>query len=262
MLSLNGVWFSYEKQWVLQDITLELGKGLHALVGRNGSGKTTLLRVVAGLLTPQRGGVVVCGERIAVLPRRRIASLVALLPQEQNPSLCYRVLEMVLMGGARRHGFFGSPSAVEYERARAVLESLGITELAEKSWNAVSGGQRRLVLLARALFQDAKVLLLDEPTSHLDTPNRLILMRLLRRIVEEHELCVLFSTHDPNETLLWADTAILLDGGRLHAYGSPDDVLSPKMLSDLWKVPVRTVDVGGRFLIVAGMEDVGCASVR
>ena len=177
-LEVSGITFSYGNRKVLSDISLKAEDGeIIAILGRNGSGKTTLMRAMLGFLRPESGTITIDGQDILMMDSRTRAKAIAYIPQQTEAVYSYTVLEAVMMGSAPTLSLFSRPGRKEEERALSVLEMLGIGSLARRYVNQISGGERQLVMIARAIAQDARILLLDEPTSSLDYSNQLLVMQ-------------------------------------------------------------------------------------
>lgn len=230
-VEIAGLTAGYGSRTVLHDVGVKIAEGrICALIGHNGSGKTTLMRCINGLLKPAQGRIAVSGRDISRLRRDEIARLISLVPQGGHSPFQFSSLEMVLMGGAVRVKPWASPCAAERRRALEVCREVGTAELADTSFNNLSGGQKQLVMLARALYQDAPVMLLDEPNSHLDFSNQHRTMGLMRRFVKERGVTALISLHDPNLALYYADDVVMLRQGRVVAMGEAGALLDDSHL--------------------------------
>lgn len=225
----------YGSRKVLTDVNFELERGkLCALLGRNGCGKTTLIRCINAIIKPQKGSVYLDGKNTAYLSRPEIAQLVSLVPQSSSLAFDYTCLEVVLMGEVSRLSVWASPGAAAEEEARQVLAGLGISHLTDRPFNQLSGGEKQLVLVARALFQRAPYMLLDEPTSHLDFYNQHQIMSIVQRLVKEANFTVLVTLHDPNLALYYCDEVILIHEGQILDKGNITEVLNADSLSQVY----------------------------
>jgi iron complex transport system ATP-binding protein len=221
---------------LLRGVSLELAPGeIVALAGRNGAGKTTLFRVASGILRPDRGEVRVAGRPQAELSRRELARLLAVVPQDVGIAFPFRAGEVVLMGRTPHQGGLGFETREDLEHARAAMAAVGVEELASRSVLELSGGERQLVLVARALAQDPRVLLLDEPTSHLDLRHRTVVLERIRRFVADGRSALVVS-HDLNLAARSADRIALLAGGRLIRCGPPSAVLDRDALRETFDI--------------------------
>lgn len=244
MLEVHGLAFGFPGRIVGRDISFALGDGeVQCVLGPNGSGKTTLFRTLLGLLTPHAGAIRIEGRPLADMRRAEIARLIGYVPQAHVGYFAYSVREIVLMGRTAHLSAFAVPGARDREVALSALESLAIEHLAERPFAAVSEGERQLALVARALAQEPRMLVMDEPTASLDFGNQI---RVLERIraVAARGIAVLFSSHDPDHALLCAQRALLLAEGRALEIGAPRDVIRPDTLKRLYGVPVRMLSDG------------------
>jgi iron complex transport system ATP-binding protein len=254
MLAAENVDFGYRDRKILSDISFSVKKGeICGLLGPNGSGKTTILKCINRILHCQAGAIRIRGRDVAGLSREEIAELVAMVPQELNIVFSFSVLEIVLMAGNTRFGISGIARKSDYAHAFETLEELHIGHLAERRYNELSGGEKQMVLMARALFQKAGLLLLDEPTSHLDFKRQYIIMELIRRITREKNLTTIMSLHDPNIAGRYCDRLIMLSGGRICRQGLRDKVFHVESLESLYDMKIRMgqVDTGASYVFPA-----------
>jgi iron complex transport system ATP-binding protein len=221
------------------DVALATGEVL-ALLGPNGGGKTTLLKTLLGILAPKAGEVRLDGRSLAHLPARERARLVAYVPQTHVATFAFSVETVVLMGRTAHGSLFARPSATDRAVAAASLARFGIGHLAERPYTMISGGERQLALLARALAQEPQFVVLDEPTASLDFGNQGKVMREIRALAAAGH-GVLFTTHDPNHALRAADRAYLLRDGARIAEGDVRNVLTRLQLEALYQAPVETL---------------------
>ncbi|WP_041279277.1 ABC transporter ATP-binding protein [Desulfobacula toluolica] len=236
-LAVENISAGYGKTQVISNINLAVGPGrICALMGRNGSGKTTLLRCINGVISPFEGKVSIMGKDICRLSRDRIAGMISVVPQVSFSPFSFSCMDMVLMAGASRIKAWSAPSKKDREKAFSVMAEAGIDHMADSAFNSISGGERQLVMLARGLFQDTPVMLLDEPNSHLDFTNQHRIMALMQTLVKKRKTTVLITLHDPNLVYYYCDEVVLLHNGGVVASGETrttmtDDVLS-RVLGD------------------------------
>jgi iron complex transport system ATP-binding protein len=219
------------------DVALAQGEVL-ALLGPNGGGKTTLLKTLLGILRPQAGEVVIGSRSLAAISIRERARLIAYVPQLHTPTFAFTVETVVLMGRTAHGNLFSRPSVHDRAVAARVLERFGVAALAQRPYTMISGGERQLVLLARALAQEPQFVVLDEPTASLDFGNQGKVMREIRALAAAGH-GVLFTTHDPNHALRAADRAYLLRNGERIAEGAVGSVLTREQLEELYRAPVE-----------------------
>jgi iron complex transport system ATP-binding protein len=237
-LKARDLAIGYPRHLVGRDIALTLRPGeILCLLGPNGAGKTTLFRTLLGLQPPLGGAVLIDGVPIAGLRPAEIARRLAYVPQAHVTEFSFTVLDVVLMGRTARLKAFASPGAHDERIARDKLETLGIGELATHDYTRISGGQRQLALIARALAQEAPILVLDEPTASLDFGNQALVLARIRDLAT-HGFGIVLSTHDPDHALMVATrVAVIADGG-LRAIGPPAEVVTAEMLSAIYRTEV------------------------
>jgi len=242
MLRIEHLTVSYDGHRVLHDATLRVESGeVVALVGPNGAGKSTLLRAVSGVVQIQRGEVHINGSLLSMLSSMERARYLAVVPQARSLPPAFTVHETVMLGRTPHLGWLGRTGPRDRERVQYALEHTQMLPLAERYVGELSGGEQQRVLLARALAQDTPVLLLDEPTTHLDLQHRESLIRLIRELASKKHLAVLMVLHDLNLAGLYADRVALLVDGQLQAVGSPAEVLTEAQLSRVYQMPVRVI---------------------
>jgi len=219
--------FSYRKGTkIFENVNFEVDAGeILAILGPNGAGKTTMLRCITGMLKWEKGESLLDGESIRTMPARKLWSRMAYVPQAKSASAAYTVFETVLLGRSSRLNVFESPKKEDVEKAKEVLELLGIGALAEKKCTAISGGELQMVLIARALAAEPKVLILDEPESNLDFRNQLVVLDAMSALAQKGMTCV-FNTHYPAHALQRADKALLLSKGGEYVFGSTSSVVT------------------------------------
>ncbi|MCG2710621.1 MAG: ABC transporter ATP-binding protein [Thermodesulfovibrionales bacterium] len=252
MLEVKGLQFRHHhgEDDILKGIAFGANMGqITTILGPNGSGKTTVFKCIAGLWKPQRGEILFGNKNISNLPCEKRAKMLAIVPQEHEPSFAYSVLDAVLMGRVSHVGVFSSPSKYDYLKAEEAIETVGIAHLKEKAYTKISGGERQLVLIARALAQEAPILLLDEPTSHLDFRNQLLVLGKVRGIAREKELTVLMTLHDPNLAMLFSDKAVMINEGHIVSNGVPQSVITEDNLRKVYGINVSIINWNGARVI-------------
>ena len=244
MLEAKNLAFGFPGRTVGRDVSFLLAAGeAMCVLGPNGGGKTTLFRTLLGLLPAHGGEVIVEGEPLASLSRAEIARRVGYVPQGQAGYFAYTVLEVVLMGRTAHLSAFATPGERDRRIAANALESLGIGHLAARPVTQVSGGERQLALVARALAQEPRLLIMDEPTANLDFGNQVRVLQSVSSLAASG-ISILFATHDPDHAFLAAHRALLLAEGRVVAMGAPAEVIRSDTLERLYNVKVAVVPVG------------------
>lgn len=240
-IDVNDLAIGYGRRRVGSGISFSLSAGeVLCLLGPNGSGKSTLFKTVLGLLPLQGGHIQIDGEDLSAWSRGALARYVAYVPQAHTSSFAFSVLDVVLMGRGARIGLFASPGSHDADVAHECLERLGIVDLARRIYTELSGGERQLVLIARALAQEPQVLILDEPTSSLDFGNQI---RVLDHIhaLRDQGLAIFLCTHQPEHALKVADRVALFKAGRLHGIGQAQTIVTLGSLAWLYDLPPQAV---------------------
>lgn len=247
----------YNGAAVLEGVSFDLPSGSFVgVIGPNGSGKTTLLRAIARALPPKKGTVTLDGADIYSIPARDFARRVAVVPQETLVAFDFTVLEITLMGRSPRLGRFAVESPTDVQIAMDALRRTGTESLADRSINALSGGERQRVMVARALAQEPEVLLLDEPTSHLDINFQFEIMDLVKSLSRERGLTVLAVLHDLNLAGHYCEQLLLIGQGRIAASGPPEDVITADNVRKVYgaEVWVRSHPTTHRPYVIAGVR--------
>lgn len=231
--------FAYDGRPVLHKVSLDLAPGrLIGVIGPNGAGKSTLVRLLSGLLVPQSGQVILDGRPIGRWNRRELARRLAVVPQSPILPETFTAAEIVLLGRTPYVGLLASESAHDWEVARHAMEMTQTLPLAQRLIGTLSGGERQRVVVARALAQEAPILLLDEPTTHLDVNHQLGLIVLVRHLVHDYHLAALIILHDLNLASVYCDELVLLSGGEVVARGQPQEVLTQAQISRAYHADV------------------------
>jgi iron complex transport system ATP-binding protein len=242
-LEAKNLDFGYRGRRVGSDVSLALEAGeVLCLLGPNGSGKTTLFRTLLGLLPAQGGQVAIDGAELGSRARNEIARRVSYVPQAHAAFFPFTVREVVLMGRTAHLGVFASPSGKDRAVAQGALERMRLAPLADSVYTRISGGERQLTLIARALAQEASIVVMDEPTANLDFGNQVRVLEHIQSLARSG-IGVLLSTHDPDQAFLCATRVAMLHEGRLARYGTPEDVITAESLRRIYGIDVTVARV-------------------
>jgi len=230
--------FGYRGHRVGSDVSLALEAGeVLCLLGPNGSGKTTLFKTLLGLLPTQGGTVLMDGVDLRERKRDEVARMVSYVPQAHAAFFPFTVREVVLMGRTAHLGVFSSPSRRDREIALGAIERMRLARLADSIYTRISGGERQLALIARALAQEARVVVMDEPTANLDFGNQVRVLEHIQSLAQSG-IGILLSTHDPDQAFLCADRVAMLHDGRIARLGVPDEAITAESLKQIYGVDV------------------------
>jgi iron complex transport system ATP-binding protein len=236
-LSIKNVTFNYESTEILRDVTFDVTEGnLFGILGPNGSGKSTLLKCIDLLLKPKKGTILLDETDLFLKDRRDIAKKIGLVPQKDNALYPFTVFETILMGRTPYIERLGGESSTDLKAVENAIAQMGIEHLSERPVTELSGGEMQRVIIARALAQEPQLLLLDEPTLHLDVNHQLDLLYLVKKLTCEKRLITVLVTHDLNFASRYCDKLILLNSGKICAAGTPMDVLTPNNIQAVFKV--------------------------
>lgn len=245
LIDLENVSFAYGNRPVLKDVSLSTRQGeIVTLLGPNGCGKSTLIKVMLGLLSPSRGRVSYDGCEVARLGAKRLAREIAYVPQIHKSAFAYAVIDVALMGRIPHKTFFFKYSKEDLHIAYDALRRLSIVHLADRAYTEISGGERQLTIIARALAQGARTLIMDEPASGLDYGNQLRLLEQIGELSREGYTFIK-STHSPEHALWIADRAVMIKEGAVMADGKCDEVINTGNLFHLYNVRVNVVKLNG-----------------
>ncbi|MCL5040600.1 MAG: ABC transporter ATP-binding protein [Firmicutes bacterium] len=241
-LQIHGITVSYRGREVLTDLSLEVRQGdFVAIVGPNGSGKTTLLRTISRVLRPERGVVLLTGEDLNKFSQRQIARRLGVVPQASVAVPDFTVEEMVMLGRSPHQGRLQGESRRDLEVVRQALRLTGSLELRDRLFNELSGGEKSILVIARALAQEPELLLLDEPTSHLDINYQREILQLLRGLSAKQGLTVISVLHDLNLASHFAQRLIMLQDGLIQSAGTPREVLTPENIWQVYRTEVLVI---------------------
>ena len=260
LMEINNLSFSYNKERIiLKDINLKLGPGeVFCIVGPNGCGKSTLLDCILRLNKLQSGSITVAGKNALDMKPHEYASFVSYVPQGHHPTFSYTVLQMVAMGGAFRQKLISGITADEYETARQAIKTVGLSHLIDRDYTTLSGGELQLVLIARALASKTKILIMDEPTAHLDFRHELQVMELIAKLVKEDGLSIIMATHFLNQAYFLENAGVqttvgLINNATFEIRGKPSEVLIPDNLEKTFNImtEIATDKTGSRQYILS-----------
>jgi iron complex transport system ATP-binding protein len=258
MLAICSLNVNYGSHQVLHDVTLNVARGeIVSLIGPNGSGKTTLIRATSGVLPAAHGQVQVSGRTLADLTFQQRARLLAVVPQARDLPEMFTVWQTVLLGRTPYLNWLGKLMPEDKLRVDWALDRTGTLSLKDRLVGELSGGEQQRVVLARALAQDTPILLLDEPTSHLDITHQAHLLDLIAELTRENQLAVLMALHDLNLAALYSNRIALLVDGRLQAFGTPAEVLTSARLSGAYQLPLNVIthpDYGTPLILPDGLR--------
>ena len=240
-LEIRNLGFSYREHQVLDGVDITIGDGeMVALLGKNGAGKTTLLRLIPGFLKAGSGDILMDGTPIGEMKLRDRARLMAYIPQITRSAFPYSVRTSILMGCSNSLSLLQSPGKKEEEKVDQMIDLLNLHDLADRNMDNISGGERQLVLVARALMQDAKLLILDEPTSFLDYSNQLLVLEKVSGLVARGYSCI-FSTHNPDQALMHSTRVVAMADGTIVYDDKPEGLMGSDVLSRLYGRKISVV---------------------
>lgn len=242
-VDVRDVYFSYGKRDVLRNVSFSVNQSeLISIVGPNGAGKSTLFQCMLGNAKGFTGVIAFDGQSVLRMDARALARKVAYVPQSHDAAFHYTVMDMVLMGTAAWTSAFTSPGRRQEDVAAQALEKVGIANLAMRDYARISGGERQLVLIARALAQQSRVLIMDEPTANLDFGNQTRVLKQIRTLADEG-YTVIQSTHNPEQAYSFSDRILAMHGGGLIAEGAPKEIFSAGLISRLYGIDVRVESI-------------------
>lgn len=252
LLTFDGVAYTYPtgENPVMEGLDLSIEAGtITAILGPNGAGKTTLLHLALGWLRPAAGRILLYGEPLSGFSRRELGRWIGLVPQSENTPFDYSLLEYVLLGRTPYLAPLAMPADEDVEIAAAKLDEVGLVGLHTRPMTGISGGERQLVLIARALAQQPKILLLDEPTSHLDLSNKGRLVHLLRDL-QARGVTIIFTTHEPDVASALATHLVLMRKGQILTTGRTENVMTSANMSTLYGMPIQVKLLDGKHVVI------------
>ena len=258
LLEIKNVRGGYGNGDIVKGVTCSADAGeILCLVGPNGCGKTTLFRLMLGSLPTTGGKILIDGEDISTLSPKALSKRIAYIPQYHTPIFNYSVLDVVIMGRASYFSAMETPKEIDRELAFAALEKVNAVHLANQKYTALSGGQRQLILIARAICQAAKVFVMDEPAANLDYANHQLLMEVIVDLAKKG-YCVVMSTHSPEHPASIGSKVLLMREGQVAGFGVPREVITPENLEKVYGIEMDVVTVCDRY----GVKRTICLPVR
>ena len=251
MLKIEHLSFQYSRRSlpVLRDVTLSLPDGqIGMLLGKNGAGKTTLFRIILGLLTPSGGRIELDGEDILAMPLRERARKIAYVPQHIHFGEL-SVYDSILMG---RVSYFGlKPAASDHDAVERIIREMGLEEFAGRNAEQLSGGEKQKIAIARAMAQNPKLLVLDEPTGNLDISNEDLIITEARALAQKKNISIISSMHDLNQALYMGDRFFFLKDGKI-LYAGEEDIITDKLLKEVYEIDSRIIEYENKKIILGG----------
>lgn len=243
MIELKNLSCGYGNKRVLSNVDLAINKGeLTCILGKNGTGKTTFFKTILGLLPKLDGEIFYNGKSLSSFSSKEVAHLIGYVPQAHGLPFPFSVLDVVLMGQyIHTSGVFGKPQKQNIEQAVACIQTLGIEKLLHKNFSKISGGEKQMVLIARAMAQQPQFIAMDEPTANLDMGNSIKVMKVAQ-LLKQKGYGVIMNTHLPEQALQFADKVIMLKNGSVSNIGEPQAVLRADILSDLYNTPIELIE--------------------
>ncbi|MGC8585250.1 MAG: ABC transporter ATP-binding protein [Thermoplasmata archaeon] len=252
MISLKNVDFSYGGEFSLKNINMEINDGkIISVLGPNGSGKTTLLKIISGIINDYSGDVFVDNYNIKNIHRKILSRIISYVPQDLTLGFDFSVKEIVMMGRYPHIPLLSDLNKHDLDIVKNAMEITGIKNLENRSIREISGGEKQRVLIARAIAQESRVIVLDEPTSNLDIKYQLEIMKLLNKMVKNGDKTVIMSMHDINLSIRFCDEIFLMNEGKMVSSGKPDEVINDKILSSVYGINAKVLRNGdGRIVYV------------
>ncbi len=247
----QNIIFSYDGMEVLKGINISISKGrMIGVLGANGAGKSTLLKILCGVLNPKSGRLLYNSREIKYVDKREAAKRISYVPQNLTFGFPFTVAEVVLMGRAPYIGRFEFERETDWKVAIHAMETVGIAHLQDRLVTEISGGERQLTSLARAVAQEPEIMILDEPATFLDVKHKTEVMRLLKRLKDEKNISVVAATHDIFSVLFYFDEIILLKDGKIFAEGSPEEILKEEILTAVYEIGVTVKKENGKIFVL------------
>ena len=258
LLEIENVFGGYGNGDILKGVSCSADYGdVLCLLGPNGCGKTTLFRMILRALPAAKGNIMLAGKNINKYSTKELANMIAYIPQYHSPVFAYTVLDVVIMGRASHFSDFETPKEPDREAAFAALEKVNALHLANKKYTSLSGGQRQLVLIARAICQSAKIFIMDEPAANLDYANHQLLMEVIAGLAQQG-YCIIMSTHSPEHPFSVGNKVLLMKSGEVYGFGSPKETITSEALQFVYDIEMDVITTHDRY----GCERTICLPVN
>lgn len=258
LLEIENVFGGYGNGDILKGVSCSADYGdVLCLLGPNGCGKTTLFRMILRALPAAKGNIMLAGKNINKYSTKELANMIAYIPQYHSPVFAYTVLDVVIMGRASHFSAFETPKAPDREATFAALEKVNALHLANKKYTSLSGGQRQLVLIARAICQSAKIFIMDEPAANLDYANHQLLMEVIAGLARQG-YCIIMSTHSPEHPFSVGNKVLLMKSGEVYGFGSPKETITSEALQSVYDIEMDVITTHDRY----GCERTICLPVN
>lgn len=243
LLKVNNLTGGYRKKTIVNDISFSLNIGdILCILGPNGCGKSTLLKMLLRLIPLKKGEIFIDDMNLYEISRKHLAKLLSYIPQNDSILFPYTAVEVISMGKTPQLNSFHGPTKEDLEEAYKILEKLNILHLANKPFTKLSGGERQLILIGRAINQDAKIFIMDEPTSSLDYKNQQVVLKIIRKLSKRNKT-IIFTTHSPQEPFNISTKVLLMSQGKLVKFGKPNEVLLKESLESVFDIPLDIVTI-------------------
>ena len=256
LFEVKNISFDYDGEEIFSDISFSIGKGdVLCILGPNGTGKTTLIKCLNGLHDIKSGEILINGEDMKKLSFKQVSKHIGYIPQSHVPSFPFKVFDVVLMGRAPYLNLTDSPKKEDIEIATDALKTLGIEDLKDKEYTNLSGGERQLVFLARVLCQKPDLLILDEPTSHLDFGNQIKLLEIIDNLAKTG-LSIIMSSHFPDHAFLSSTKVAIMKDKKFIDFGTPDDVVTEDNLKKAYSIDVKLIELDYKRKVCVPMKKI------
>jgi iron complex transport system ATP-binding protein len=245
LMHIENATFAYDKKFIFEDISWQINSNeIWCLMGHNGCGKSTLLDCILGVNKLNSGQIFLCGKDLSLYRPQTLAKIISYVPQVHDRSFPYKVRQIVLMGRTAYVGTMGSPTAEDKDIVKKIMNDIGISDLADRPYTQISGGEMQMVLLARALVQETPIIVMDEPTAHLDYYNELLFLETVSRLLKDDSRAVIMATHSPNQALYFESQGLpvkvaLMNNGKIVAKGKPSQILTVENLRNNFNIEAK-----------------------